>query len=255
MLVDLAALAAPAVWRVVLGPWRPKWWNKALGGKRWRPGIEFFAIFLLVRIALEVIPLVTTIVPMLEAAAGKDAIFLCSGVLAVVVLIRVNAGIGVDEVSRVQEGVELAVDRFGERPFFTAKDVVKALEEGTNNLVPRTTPAKVSIPKGKSFGGSVGGAVGDAFGAIGKAGSAFGGAIGGLFSDVRLKSRLTHVGEYKPGVGIYEWEWTKEALELGADPNRTRGVLAQDVQHVDPEAVSRGDDGYLRIAENYFREE
>lgn len=150
----------------------------------------------------------------------------------------------------MQEGVEVAVDRFGERPFFTAKDVVKALEEGTNNLVPRTTPAKVSIPKGKSFGGSVGGAAGDAFGAIGKAGSAFGGAIGGLFSDLRLKSRLTHVGEYKPGVGIYEWEWTKEALELGADPNRTRGVLAQDVQHVDPEAVSRGDDGYLRIAEH-----
>jgi len=105
-----------------------------------------------------------------------------------------------------------------------------------------------------ALGGGGGGIAGDIAGGVGGAVSSGVSAIGGALglSDVRLKNQLTRVGEHKPGVFIYEWQWTAEALKLGAEPERTRGVLAQEVQQVDPEAVTVSPEGFLMVARDYF---
>ena len=100
--------------------------------------------------------------------------------------------------------------------------------------------------------GAAGGALGAVGGAVSSGVSAIGGALG--ISDVRLKTAITRVGEFKPGVGIYEWQWTKEALEMGAEPERTRGVLAQEVLAVDPDRVHTNSRGYLMIDGDYYNE-
>lgn len=74
----------------------------------------------------------------------------------------------------------------------------------------------------------------------------------GNWSDVRLKKNLTRVGTLKKGVGIYTWQWTQKALRLGANPKRTKGVLAQEVFKVDPKAVIKGPEGFLLVHKNYY---
>jgi hypothetical protein len=53
-------------------------------------------------------------------------------------------------------------------------------------------------------------------------------------------------------VGIYTWQWTQKALRLGANPKRTKGVLAQEVIKVDPKAVIKGPEGFLLVHKNYY---
>lgn len=72
------------------------------------------------------------------------------------------------------------------------------------------------------------------------------------WSDVRLKKNITRVGTLKRGVGIYTWQWTQKALRLGANPKRTKGVLAQEVFKVDPKAVIKGPEGFLLVHKNYY---
>jgi len=68
---------------------------------------------------------------------------------------------------------------------------------------------------------------------------------GGGKSDVRLKENINQIGTYK-GYNIYTWTWNKLAKLLGvADP--TIGVLAQEVQQTNPEAVIMENDGYLAV--------
>ena len=73
-----------------------------------------------------------------------------------------------------------------------------------------------------------------------------------LLSDVRLKKNITRVGTLKKGVGIYTWQWTQKALSLGANPKRTKGVLAQEVIKVDPKAVTKGPGGFLFVSKKYY---
>jgi hypothetical protein len=63
-------------------------------------------------------------------------------------------------------------------------------------------------------------------------------SIAGLFSDIRLKSNIVKVGDHPKGFGIYEYD------KFG---QRERGVMAQEVQQVIPEAVSVHDSGYLMV--------
>lgn len=65
------------------------------------------------------------------------------------------------------------------------------------------------------------------------------------FSDERLKQNARKVGEMD-GVNIYEWEWTPEALEIVGDQPAI-GVIAQEVAETHPDAVTVGDDGYMRV--------
>ena len=71
------------------------------------------------------------------------------------------------------------------------------------------------------------------------AGAPAGGFLSGLFrSDRRLKSNIERVGTHRLGIGIYEYD---------IDGRRERGVMADEVETVMPNAVVTGDDGYKRV--------
>lgn len=59
-------------------------------------------------------------------------------------------------------------------------------------------------------------------------------------SDERLKDDLTYLGRHPLGVTRYQWRW-RDGSGYG------RGVIAQDVAEVMPEAVHVGPDGWLRV--------
>ena len=81
------------------------------------------------------------------------------------------------------------------------------------------------------------------------------GALGGLYqglgsiagqglsagitkSDIRLKSNIVKVGDHPKGFGIYEYD---------IDGHRERGVMAQEVEKIIPEAVLEHPDGYKMV--------
>ena len=61
---------------------------------------------------------------------------------------------------------------------------------------------------------------------------------GFLRSDVRLKSNIVKVGDHPKGFGIYEYD---------IDGRRERGVLAQEVEKIMPEAVMEHPNGYKMV--------
>jgi hypothetical protein len=61
---------------------------------------------------------------------------------------------------------------------------------------------------------------------------------GGIFSDERLKTNIVKVGTHSKGFGIYEYD------KFG---QRERGVMAQEVIKVMPEAVKEHESGYLMV--------
>ena len=97
--------------------------------------------------------------------------------------------------------------------------------------------------------GSNGSAGSGILGAIG--GGLFGsnglfGAQGPIFSDIRLKKNVEFAGKHN-GYNVYNWEWTDEALDMGAGSHPTTGVLAQEVAITHPESVSADQDGWLHV--------
>jgi hypothetical protein len=59
-------------------------------------------------------------------------------------------------------------------------------------------------------------------------------------SDVRLKRDIVRLAHLDNGVGLYRYRYTwSDQLYVG--------VMAQEVARVIPDAVVRGDDGYLRV--------
>jgi hypothetical protein len=93
-------------------------------------------------------------------------------------------------------------------------------------------------------------------GMFGGAGSLLGGVTGGAtdivtelikkYSDVSLKTNIEPVGKLPNGINLYTWDWTEKGKELAGD-TPTYGVLAQEVQQIIPEAVTRGEHGYLTV--------
>ncbi len=71
-------------------------------------------------------------------------------------------------------------------------------------------------------------------------GSAVGGAgsFGALFSDRRLKSNIVRVGTHPRGIGVYEYDIFGQ---------RQRGVMADEVKQVLPEAVVTHPSGYQMV--------
>lgn len=64
-------------------------------------------------------------------------------------------------------------------------------------------------------------------------------SIGGaLFSDARLKTNIKRVGTHPIGIGIYDYD------KFG---KRERGVMAQEVEQVMPEAVAEHPSGYKMV--------
>ena len=78
--------------------------------------------------------------------------------------------------------------------------------------------------------------------ALGGAGAAAGGGatggLAGLFSDRRLKSNIKRVGTHSRGFGVYEYD---------IFGRRERGVLAQEVAQVFPDAVAMHPSGFLMV--------
>lgn len=67
-----------------------------------------------------------------------------------------------------------------------------------------------------------------------------GGGGGGRRSDMALKHDITLLGHLDNGIGFYRFSY------YGSDKTYV-GVMAQEVQVVAPDAVTRGHDGYLRV--------
>jgi hypothetical protein len=94
---------------------------------------------------------------------------------------------------------------------------------------------------GRGYGG--GGAAfsgGGGFRGGGGGGGFRGGGGGGRRSDVALKHDVVLLGHLANGLGYYRFSY------LGSSKPYV-GVMAQEVQNVAPGAVTRGQDGYLRV--------
>ena len=107
---------------------------------------------------------------------------------------------------------------------------------------------------GELYGSMFGGA-GSLIGSLSQSGGDFLGSILGgdkpwWLSDVSLKANIKKVGSLDSGINLYTWDWNEEGKRLAGD-TPTVGVLAQEVQQVMPEAVTRGDHGYLTV--NYSK--
>ncbi len=63
---------------------------------------------------------------------------------------------------------------------------------------------------------------------------------GGRRSDIRLKHDIVLLGHLDNGLGFYRFSYN-------GDTKAYVGVMAQEVQQIMPQAVSRGRDDYLRV--------
>ena len=75
----------------------------------------------------------------------------------------------------------------------------------------------------------------------GGGGARRGGGGGGRRSDMRLKHDVVLLGRLDNGLGYYRFVYN-------GGHTAYVGVMAQEVQAVAPEAVTRGADGYLRVS-------
>jgi Chaperone of endosialidase len=65
--------------------------------------------------------------------------------------------------------------------------------------------------------------------------------VAGKRSDILLKHDIVPFARLDNGIGIYRFQYN------GNDHTTSVGVMAQEVAKIVPSAVSRGDDGYLRV--------
>jgi hypothetical protein len=78
------------------------------------------------------------------------------------------------------------------------------------------------------------------FGLIGAGANAYAMNPGAFsFSDIRLKKNINRVGTHPLGVGVYDFEYVWG--------EKSRGVMAQEVLSVKPEAVAIHESGYLMV--------
>ena len=62
-----------------------------------------------------------------------------------------------------------------------------------------------------------------------------------LLSEVKTRMVLEN------GLVIHIWEWNEKAKALGMDKHPNAGLIAQDVEHMFPEAVIKDENGYLMV--------
>jgi hypothetical protein len=76
-----------------------------------------------------------------------------------------------------------------------------------------------------------------------------GGTLGGaaiMASDIRVKENIKYLGELTNGLPFYEYEYKPEFKAIGGE-GKFIGVMAQDVEKVQPEAVIEHPDGYKMV--------
>lgn len=79
------------------------------------------------------------------------------------------------------------------------------------------------------------------------------GAYYGAQSDIRLKKNIKKIGELANGLGVYTWEWKSKIKDMVGNFSLTKGVMAQEVLELIPDAVREEDNGYLSV--NYAHPE
>jgi hypothetical protein len=96
---------------------------------------------------------------------------------------------------------------------------------------------------GGARAGGFGGARAGGFGGGGRGGGGRGGGRGGgaRRSDMRLKHHIVLLGRLDDGLGYYRFVYN-------GGHTAYVGVMAQEVQAVTPDAVTRGADGYMRVS-------
>ena len=62
-----------------------------------------------------------------------------------------------------------------------------------------------------------------------------------LLSEVKTRMILEN------GLVIHIWEWNEKAKALGMDKHPNAGLIAQDVEHMFPDAVIKDENGYLMV--------
>ena len=62
-----------------------------------------------------------------------------------------------------------------------------------------------------------------------------------------MKTDIKKVGKLGNGLNVYTWKWNDESKDVISKNQPEIGVIAQEVQEVMPEAVVRGDHGYLMV--------
>tara|TARA_R110000782_G_scaffold45483_1_gene101015 strand:+ start:569 stop:1570 length:1002 start_codon:yes stop_codon:yes gene_type:complete len=72
------------------------------------------------------------------------------------------------------------------------------------------------------------------------------GATAAGMSDVRLKTDVKPIGDYK-GINLYTWNWNDEGKRIADPAQPTVGVMAQELRKTHPHLVKAGSDGYLRV--------
>ena len=66
-------------------------------------------------------------------------------------------------------------------------------------------------------------------------------------TDIKLLNEVKTRMILENGLVIHIWEWNEKAKELGLDRHPNAGLIAQDVEHMFPEAVIKDDNGYLMV--------
>lgn len=114
---------------------------------------------------------------------------------------------------------------------------------GAMNISSGRAAAAASARGHASLGGRGGGAAfagGGSFRGGGGSGGGFRGGGGGRRSDVGLKHDIVLLGYLANGLGYYRFSYVGSSKPYV-------GVIAQEVQNLAPQAVTRGSDGYLRV--------
>ncbi len=101
--------------------------------------------------------------------------------------------------------------------------------------------------KNNSIGGQFMGSFGESMGQGGAQAAAAKAMQMMGFSDIRLKENIVKLGKYNSGLNMYTWDWNEEGKKVAHPDQPTVGVMAQEAMLVFPEAVMKGDDGYLRV--------
>jgi hypothetical protein len=75
-----------------------------------------------------------------------------------------------------------------------------------------------------------------------------GGTLGAaaIMSDIRTKENIKYLGQLTNGLPFYEFEYKPE-FKAEAGEGKFVGVMAQDVEKVQPEAVITRPDGYKMV--------
>jgi hypothetical protein len=104
----------------------------------------------------------------------------------------------------------------------------------------RGRASMASMPRGGGGGPSMAARGGGGGFHGGGGGGGRGGGGGGRRSDIALKHDVVLLGHLGNGLGYYRFSY------IGSDKAYV-GVMAQEVEQVRPDAVTRGGDGYLRV--------